>query len=365
MRSLIKTQILVLITIILLLSLTSISSIAETLNEHTEKRITILQDVGVGGSQLIPVNFYFHQNQELTPQLPKEGKSDNVATCPNGFKPARWSIFGRFGSVEWRDVGSWKTIQVNKALQAAGIVRFRIWVSYIGSGSPNGNFEFYWKRNEENIAEAKNVQIGFSNGMPPTLVEISAPLINQTPFQIGDVFSVYVRCRNNFDGAQILYGSREHSTALVMNCDPLSLIHLHADEDCVKGIYDDIFKVRPTDMTFEAKVDNVVIDTIPTVDSEKHQDMFYNSVRWKTKIEPGNHDVEVRISYGGMDNTTVVTLAQQIKIKAVPIPMFLGLEMWIWHLIFTLVAVGITIYIVSKVKSHYDEKKWLEEQGLK
>jgi hypothetical protein len=355
----------VLIVSILLLLLTSISSVASILNEHAEKRYAVLQEPGVGGTQLIPVNFYLHQNQEMNPQLPKEGKSDNVATCPNGFVPARWSIFGRFGSVQWKDVGTWNTIQVNKALQAAGIVRFRIWVSYIGSGSPSGTFEFYWRRNEENIAEAKNVQIGFSNGMPPTLVEISAPLINQTPFQIGDVFSVYVRCRNNFDGAQILYGSREHASALVMNCDPLALIDLHACEKNVKGIYDDIFQVRPTDMTFEAKVDNVVIDTIPTVDSEKHQDMYYRSVTWNTKISKGNHDIEVRISYGGMDNTTVVSLSKQIKIKAEPIPMFLGLEMWIWHLLITLIAIGVTIYTIAKVKAYYEEKKWLEEQGLR
>ncbi len=362
MKTSIKAQILVLISIILILLMPNMV-LAKKMVDLENERYVILQDDHQIITKIVPVDFYLLGNGELSPQLPKEGKPDSFATCPNGFVPARWAIFGRFGSVQWKDVGTWYTIPIKKALKASGLVNFQFWVSYSGSGSPTGTFDFYWRRGEENIAEVKNYAIGFQETMAPTLVDVKAPLINQTPFQVGDVFSLYIRCRNNFDGAQILFGSREHSSSVIMNCDPLSLIDIHAKDKNVKGIYDDIFSVRPMDMSFQAKVDNVIVRTNPEIGSEVYMGIHYRTVSWKVNIDRGSHDVEISLSYGGLDNSTMISLLKHVTIKGPVEPTFLGFPMWFWYMIIFLIVLFAVIGGVVKYKNYREEQQWLRERG--
>lgn len=362
MRSLLKTQVLVLLIIISLLSLPALASAQRAIQDN-QYEYTVLQDQpAVGSSKMIPVSFLMLQSDELSPELPKEGKSDLKANCPNGFVPKRWSVFGMIGNTEWRDVGTWETMEVQKPLQAMGSVEFKIWFSYTGSSSPTGTFDFYWRREEENIAEAKNYNIRFENGMQPRQISVSAPLINQTPFKEGDIFSLYIRCRNNFDGAQILYGSREHASAVVMLCNALEIIKVDACKNHIKGIYDDIFQVKPNVMTYIAKIDNVVIPTLPEIDSAEVNGIHYRSVNWETKVAPGTHDVEVSIAYMGGEN---VSLMKQVKIKKPTEPTIFGIPLWIFYIIVGLIILAIIAGVSIKVYNHYQERKWYESRNYK
>ena len=363
MRISIKTQVMAIAVIMLLLSLSSFGLAART-SQPQQEIYTTLQEPIQSGSRPVPVSFFLRQGRELTPETAKEGASDSMAPCPNGFTPARWSIMGLFGHTEWRDVGYWETIKVTKPISAQGSVKFRIWMGYTGGGSPQGEFEFTWRRNEENIAEARNIYVNFQSGMAPFLVEVEAPLINQTPFQIGDIFSIHIRCQNNFDGAKIIYGSPEHASAVVMICNPINIIEIHGCKKKINGIYDDIFQVKPSAMTYIAKVDNVLVTALPETDFVKIDEQTFRSVTWDNTLKPGTHDLEISISYISNDNSTLITFTKQITIKKTPEPNFLGIPLWIINTIVYLVLLIIFLVVIAKLYSWYQERRWLKMSDM-
>jgi hypothetical protein len=363
----IRIHLIVILTLCLLLLLPSFGVAQRVVDEANSSggNIVTLQDTQVG-TRPIPVPFNLLPKGELSPEIPREGKSDQIATCPNGFVPARWSIFGFFGSTQWRDVGTWDTIEVSKALKAVGNVQFKLWVTYTGSGSVTGTFDLYFMREKENIAEVTNFQVRFENGMSPTLVTAEAPLINQTPFQVGDVFSVYIRCRNSFDGAQILYGSANHLSGVIMYCDPITIVDIHAAKDHVCGLYEDIFQVKPNVMTFIAKVDNVVIDTDPDVGSQTVEGKSYRTITWATKLNPGEHNIEISISYTGADNSTIVSLAKLIKIEKPAEPTILGvIPLWLFNFIILPIILICIAVVIWKGYNIYQDRKWEKEMGYR
>ena len=202
--------------------------------------------------------------------------------------------------------------------------------------------------------------------MSPTLVQAEEPLINQTPFKVGDVFSVYIRCRNNFDGAQILYGSQEHLSCVIMYCDPITIIDIQAEKNHISGIYEDIFQVKPNVMTFIGKVDNVILDTNPNIDSKTVDSKSYRTITWEAKLSPGEHNIEVSISYTGADNSTIVTLTKQIKIEKPPEPTVLGIiPLWIFNYIIIPIIIIVIIYSVWKGYNWYQDRKWEKEMGYR
>lgn len=313
------------------------------------------------GTQLVPVHFGLRENGVLSPELPRHGKSDSVASCPKKFVPARWSILGNFGQYQWYDVGTWKTDPVKRPLKAQGSIAFRVWVTFTGTGSRTGEFDFIWFRNDEIIAQVVTNDIRFSEDMPPTLYTITTDLSNQTPFETNDVFSVNIRCRNQFDGAKILYGSREHNTAVVMTCDPLNIVKVCAHDNNIKGVYDDIFQVKPNTMTFIAKVDQIQLNTQPKIKTVKIDNKNYRSANWAKEIKPGTYEIEISISYLGNDNSSLVTVAQIITIKAPPEATLFGLPLWLAYPIILIVVLIVVAVVAVKTHSYYEERKWLEQ----
>jgi hypothetical protein len=214
MRSLLRTQIFAFIISILFLLLSNLT-LAEALTQPNQKGQDSFAGVDEPPQKLptyVPVQLNMADNNKLTPEGPPEEATSSMVICPNGFTPAWWSVRQRFGGTEWRDVGTWETIKVGKALQATGTIQFRIWVTFIGSGNPGtSEFEFHWKRNEEIIA-SRGISVNLQDGMTPHLIDTQANLVNQTPFMEGDIFKLYIRCRISLDGGRILFGSDEHKT---------------------------------------------------------------------------------------------------------------------------------------------------------
>ena len=335
----------------------------ETISQDDEKYY-VLQTSDDAVTKNVDVYFGLRESYGLSPELPLEKQKDYVAPLTKQFVPARWSILKRFGQYQWVDVGTWSTKPVTKALEAQSPVTFRIWLAFTGTGSRSGELELNWRRNEENIARS-NLDFQVSSDMPPSMKEIKAGLVNQTPFQPGDVFSIFIRCRVDFDGAQILFGSREHNSAVVMKCNPLSIVEISACEHTVKGLYSDVFSVSPNTMTFISKVDEIDVKSVPNIDFEVRNNVHYRSVVWENELEPGNYQIEVGISYTSADNETLVTLAQVISIKRKPPETLFGLPPMIaWILIIT-ISVAVLLYVGKKSKDFMDDRKWMKEMGYK
>jgi hypothetical protein len=351
MSSLLKTQVLGII-IALLLLLISGFSLAEVQDQPEKIDSFNLNQDDEHSSKVpsyLPVKFNMRENNRLSPELPEEGSVDSQVICPNGFSPNWWSLRGRFGSTEWRDVGTWETIRVGKALSATNQVVFRIWVTYLGEGTPgSSNFEFILLRNEDEIAKASR-DVSLSSGMDPVLVDPTTHLINQTPFEEGDIFKLKIRCQISLDGAKILYGSMIHNSHVEMTCDPIDIYHITGDSHCVKGYYTDMFRVKTTRMGFICRVDKHDVLTPPQFGMETLHQQNLNIVYWEIPLEDGNHEVEIGISYIPNDNTSVVYLTENVEIKPKKVVTILGLELSIWILIIEIIIlvaiIGTSIYI--------------------
>ena len=360
MKLLLKTQIISFSILILLLFLPGFS-LGEIQDESEPVNHTALQEPAQSGGNIIPVPIGLKQNKELSPEFPKEGSTDSIVSCPNGFTPAWWSIRKHRGSTEWRDVGTWETPKINKPLQAQGTIRFAIWVIFRGSGQPtSSNFEFNWLRNDETIATVRAEDVDLRSEMNPLKIVANAHLVNQTPFAAGDVFKLFIRCQISLDGTQILYGSREHFSAVIMICDPIDIVDIKTCKESIKCIYNEVFKVNPNSMTYIAKLDNIIVSAIPELQIETINEINYRTVKWKINIKPGTHNIEISISYIENDNSTFVTLIKQITIKKEPEPNFLGIPLWIVHTIVALVAFVIIVGVGLKLRSYYEERHWLE-----
>ncbi len=340
--------------------------IAETLpREQTSDEIEVeyVQDEQPASlPSYIPVELNMGENNGLNPELPPADAADSAAVCPNGFTPAWWSVRKRRGSTDWRDVGTWQTIRMGKQLQATGIIRFTIWVTFLGSGSPgSSDFEFNWLRNEDTIASTVITNVDLSSGMDPIRLNPQAHLINQTPFEVGDVFKLFIRCRISLDGARILYGSPAHRSFVLMTCDPLDVLEVSACDHGIKGLYADVFKVKYTELTFIARVDKMDVVEMPEFGVENVNNGYFNFVSWPIKLEPRTYEIEVGVSYVPNDNTSVVSKIEQIRIRPKVEPTWFGLPVWLAQLIIGLVVLVVVLVIVKVVHSKIQERRWLKE----
>ena len=362
MRSLFRTQLITIISLILLLLVPNFG-LAASLSQlaKQDESYEMSQDQVQAGTNLVPVYYGLRPNNEITPELPAETKADQIAPCTKKFVPNRWSILGKIGVWQWTDVGRWKTDDVGKALQAIGPVEFRIWIGFGGSGTHSIDFEFNWIRNDDIIARAEVSNVQVTGDMIPSAVSANAGLVNQTPFQPNDVFSVYIRCRVDFDGAHVLYGSRAHNSAVVMRSDPLELTEIHGCDEKIKGYYTDAFQVKPNTMGFVAKIDSVELQSVPKMDYENKDGINYRTITWGVDLEPGNYLIEIGISYMGEDNTTIVLMMQEIEIKKKPEPTLFGLPLWLAYLIIIITALIILAIVAKKIYNHRLEKQWLKQ----
>ncbi len=329
--------------------------------EQNQETLAFQDDHATYVPNYIPVNLNLKENNRLSPEIAPPDTADSAAVCPNGFDPIWSGRLFRYGPTNWREVGTWETRKVGKDLQATGVIRFRIWISFLGSVSPSiSEFEFNWYRNEEIIASTQ-LEVNIRTGMDPALIDAQGNLINQTPFMAGDIFKFQVRCRINQDGARILYGSLAHDSHVQMTCDPLDLLHVYASKNGIKGIYADVFKVRFNEMTFIGKVDQQLIITPPQFGIETVEHGNFNYVSWDMKLEPDTYEVEIGIAYVPNDNTSMVFRVEQIKIKPKVEPTWFGLPVWMAQIIITLVVLVIVLVIIKVVHNKIQERRWMKE----
>lgn len=363
-----ERQIIAIVISILFLIIPSIS-MAESFSQPNQQvenaNMTFQDEPAQGLPSYVPVELNIRENNQLSPEFPLEGSADSSIVCPNGFTPAWWSIRKRRGSTEWRDVGTWETIRMTKQLQATGLIRFSIWMTFLGDGSPgSSNFEFNWLRNEDTIASVYVPDVDLTSGMDPIEVNAQANLINQTPFEVGDVFKLFIRCQISLDGAQILYGSRPHRSFVMMTCDPIDIMKISACEHSIKGLYSDVFRVKYNEMTYVGIVDHVPVVGFPQFGVENLNEQSYNFVSWEVKLEPGQREVEIGISYVPNNNETLVRQLQIINIPKKVEPTLFGLPVWQAQLIIFLVFLVILLLVVRYAYNRVQERRWLEMEGI-
>ena len=364
MRSVSRIKLMAIFISLLFLLIPGIS-IAETLPRSSNPYASEFQEIDEPTSAVpnyIPVELNLRENNILSPELPAPGTADSSIVCPNGFTPAWWSIRKRRGSTEWRDVGTWETLKVGKQLQATGPIRFVIWVMYLGAGTPGtSNFEFNWLRNDDIIASTRVEDVDLRDGMEPLKIDAQGNLINQTPFEAGDIFKLLIRCQISLDGARILYGSREHRSHVLMTCDPIDVLQVTACDHGIKGLYSDVFRVKYTEMTFIGKVNQQLVTTQPQFGVESVDTRNFNFVSWEIKLEPATYEVEIGISYVPNDNTSVVSKIEQIKINAKKEPTWFGLPVWLAKTIIGVIVLIIILAIAKVIYNKVQEKRWMKD----
>jgi hypothetical protein len=362
MTAVLRIKIIVLVISLLFLPLPGVAMAQGVSDgERNSETLAFQDDHSTYVPNYIPVNLNLKENNGLSPEVAPPDTTDSAAVCPNGYDPIWVGRFFRYGPTNWRDVGTWETRKVGKDLQATGVIRFRIWISFLGSASPSvSEFEFNWWRNEEIIAST-TVEQNIRTGMDPALIDTQGNLINQTPFQAGDIFKLQIRCRINQDGARILYGSQAHDSHVQMTCDPLDLLHVQASKNGIKGLYADVFRVRFNEMTFIGKVDQQIIITPPQFGVEAGEHGTFNYVTWDMKLEPDTYEVEIGIAYVPNDNTSMVFRVEQIKIQEKKEPTWFGLPVRMAQMIIALVILVIVLAIIKVVHNKIQERRWMRE----
>lgn len=310
-----------------------------------------------------PVHINAFSGNTLSPEMAQIDEQDSVAQCPNGF--VRTGFFGYgyapVGETQWRLVGQWETT-LRAPLNAGDQFVFNAWVRNKGSVQ-FAVLGFILKKNDEEIVRAESQE--FSNQLSEAPANIEARKVgsaNLTPFESGDKIVLRVECRINGDGTEMLYGSLAHDTGATLICDALNIVRVHGSKGGVCAEYHDSFFVSPAKMTFIAKVDDIIIDTLPEYDQT---DDGLRVTHWSYSLKPGNHAVEVQMSYGGTDNTTMASFSGSINVPKDEKIEFLGIDLSVW-----LQGIGFIVFLIIlaaigvAIKRRREEKqleKYLEE----
>ncbi len=306
-----------------------------------------------------PVHINVFTGNKLSPEKAQTDDQEKVAQCPDGF--VRTGLLGYgiapFGETQWRLVGQWETT-LKAPLNAGDQFKFNAWVRNKGSVS-FAVLGFILKKNEDEIIRAETNE--FSNQLKEAPIKVEAKRVgsaNLTPFQSGDKLVLRIECRINGDGTEMLYGSYTYDTGTTLICDALNIVNVHGSKSGVCVEYQDSFFVSPAKMVFIAKVDDIIIDTLPQYDQT---DDGYRKTIWSYSLKPGNHAVEVLMSYGGTDNTTMASFSGSINVPKEEKLEFLGLDISFWIQIFGLIAFLIIIAVIATAFKRRREEKQLQK----
>ncbi len=310
-----------------------------------------------------PVHINIFTGNKLSPEIAHIDDQDSVAQCPDGFEQEGFFGYGfaPVGRVYPRLVGQWETT-LRAPLNAGDQFRFNAWVRNKGNVG-DASLLFILKKNEEEIVRAETNDFG--NQLKENAIPVDARAVgsaNLTPFESGDKLVLRIECSINGDGTEMLYGSYAHDTGTTLICDALNIVRVHGSKSGVCAEYQDSFFVSPPKMTFIAKVDDIIIDTIPEYDQS---DDGLRVTHWSYSLKPGNHAVEVQMSYGGTDNTTMASFSGSINVPKDEKIEFLGIDLSVWLQVIGLIVFLIILAAIGvAIKRRREEKqleKYLEE----
>jgi hypothetical protein len=303
------------------------------------------------------------KGSKLSPEWPDMDSTPERVSCPAQREPVYPRLPGKFfiRYVESSISTPWVSRKITTPIFIEFQATFRLFITSNDANIGSAQFAFTLRKNNNEVIASTD----FTNGVGvdrDEVVEVSISTIVNLSINAGDKLYLYIDYFVNGDGLNILFDSPGFFSGVELICDALNILTVHGDENGVCVEYSDAFYVSPSKMIFMSIIDEIQIDTLP---EHSTTDEGLRKTHWGYKLKPGDYIVEIRISYGGVDNKTMATYAGGLNIPKEEVIELFGINLEIWIQIIGIVILLIIIAgIVTVIKRRREEKmmaKYLDE----
>ena len=320
------------------------------------------QDQPIAGDKL-PVFLNMKQGSEFSPEWPDMDSVPQRTACPAKLEPMYPRLPGKFINkyVESSIATPWVSRKITSPIFIEFQATFKVFITSSEDNIGAARFKFTLRKNNNEVIASTD----FSNNVGvdrDEIVEVTISTIVNLSINAGDKLYLYIEYWVNGNGLYILYDSPGVLSGVELICDALNIISVHGDENGVCAEYTDAFFVSPSKMIFMSKIDEIQIDTLPVHSTTEGG---YRKTHWEYKLKHGAHAVEIRISYGSIDNTTMAIYTGSLNVPKEEVIELFGIDLEIWIQIIGIVILLIIIAgIATVIKRRREEKmmaKYLEE----
>jgi hypothetical protein len=316
----------------------------------------------VSGDKL-PVFLNMKKGAELSPEWPDVDSVPQRAACPAKLEPLYPRLPGKFiNSYVWSSIGTpWVSRKITNPIFIEFQATFKVFVTSNDDNIGTARFAFTLRKNNNEIIASTDTTNGVSVDKDE-IVEVRISTIVNLSINAGDKLYLYIDYWVNGNGLYVLYDSPGVMSGVELICDALNIINVNGDKNGVSAEYKDAFFASPSKMIFMSKVDEIQIDTMPVHDTT---DDGLRRTYWEYGLKEGEHNVEIRISYGSVDNTTMAIYTGSIKVAKEEVIELFGIELDMWlQIIGLIIVLIILIAIATAIKRRREEKmlaEYLEE----
>jgi hypothetical protein len=357
-----KTLIILVIGLFFLISTTdAISASYGTPTSRTEKTTALESTQGeqpISGDKL-PVFLNMKKGSELSPEWPDMDDVPQRAACPAMLEPMHPRLPGKFiNSYVWSSIGTpWVSRKITNPIFIEFQATFKIYITSNDDNIGTARFAFTLRKNNNEVIASTDTTNGVSVDRDE-IVEVRISTVVNLSINAGDKLYLYIDYWVNGNGLYVLYDSPGVLSGVELICDALNIVNVHGDKDGLCAEYRDAFFASPSKMIFMSMVDEIQIDTLP---EHGITEEGLRKTEWEYKLKEGDHNVEIRISYGSVDNTTMAIFMGNIKVPKEEIIELFGIELDIWLQIIGLIIVLIIIIAIVNAFRRRREEKMLAE----
>lgn len=316
----------------------------------------------VSGDKL-PVFLNMKKGSEFSPEWPDMDQVPSRTACPPKLEPYHPALPGRILKFyKWNSIGTpWVSRKITSPIFIEFQATFKVFVTSSDDDIGRCNFAFTLKKNNNEVIASTDTTNDVSVDKDE-IVEVSISTIVNLSINAGDKLYLYIDYWVNGNGLNVLYDSPGVLSGVELICDALNIITVHGDKNGVCVEYTDAFFVSPSKMIFMSKIDEIQIDTLP---EHSTTDNGFRKTHWEYGLKHGTHAVEIRISYGSIDNTTMAIFLGNLNVPKEEVIELFGIDLEIWIQIIGIVILLIIVAgIVTVIKRRREEKmmaKYLEE----
>jgi hypothetical protein len=361
-------KVLILLVTGLFILISTTDAISASYGTSTKKTVEIpaaelAQDQEPVSGDKLPVFLNMKKGAELSPEWPDMDSVAQRAACPAKLEPMYPRLPGRFINkyVESSIGTPWVSRKITSPIFIEFQATFRVYITSSDENIGSARFAFTLRKNNNEIIASTD----FTNGVgvdKDEVVEVRTSTVVNLSINAGDKLYLYIDYWVNGNGLYVLYDAPGLLSGVELICDALNIVNVHADKNGICTDYKDAFFASPSKMIFMSKVDEIQIDTIP---EHTTTDDGLRQTHWEYKLKEGDHAVEVRISYGSVDNTTMAIFTGNVNVPKEEVIELFGIELEIWlQIIGVIILLIIIIGIVKVYRRRREEKmlaKYLEE----
>ena len=359
-------QVLNILVIGLFIFISTTDAISASFGTPSSKEVTVTSSQDpqqpVSGDKR-PVQLNMKKNAELSPEWPDPDSVAQRAPCPARLEPMHPRLPGKFINqyVEGSIGTPWVSRKITSPIFIEFQATFRVFATSSDENIGAARFKFTLKKNNNEVIASTDFTNNQAVGRDD-VVEISISTIVNLSINAGDKLYLYIEYWVNGDGLYVLYDAPGLLSGVELICDALNIHNVHGDENGVCAEYTDAFFVSPAKMVFMSKIDEIQLEVLP---EHSTTDDGFRKTHWEYGLKAGDHVVEIRISYGSLDNTTMAIYSGNIKVEKEEVIELFGIELEIWiQIIGLIILIAIIAGIVTVIRRRREEKmlaKYMEE----